>query len=256
MSRRLSDLANQRKAAERRADELATGLEKALATIERLTAAQQQKPPEPASDAVAPRPARDRFDDPDAYDAALIEWSAGQAGRIAAAELDRKIAEQRAADEKVATEKAATEQNEALQRDWTEKRSKALEAHPDYEEVAERADLPITMPMVHAIVASDVGPEIAYYLGSHPEEAARIAALSNNPVRTVYEIGKIAAQVSNVTVAQPSKLPTPITPIVPNAAAAAQRTPDEMTTEEYAAMRMPQLRAERKAGMLGIPKGN
>jgi hypothetical protein len=259
-SERLSEVVAQRRAAEERANRaveaaatLADQVKSLMATIEKQAA---PKPETPAPPAEAARPDRNRFDDPDAYDQALIDWAADRAASRAAAETSRiaeqKVAEQRAADEKAKADADVAAQNEITARDWSEKRTKAVESHPDYAEVAERDDLQITVPMAHAIVNSDNGPEIAYWLGQHPEEAARIAQIGN-PVRTVYEIGKIAAAIAAPPKPEVSKAPRPIPRTVGNNANAGPRDVAEMTTEEYAAHRMPRLQAERRASTLGIP---
>lgn len=51
----------------------------------------------------------------------------------------------------------------------------------DYDEVTRSQDLPITREMAQFIQHPDneLGPELAYHLGKHPEEAARIASLSD-----------------------------------------------------------------------------
>lgn len=47
----------------------------------------------------------------------------------------------------------------------------AREKYPHFDAVVFNPDLSITEPMRDRITASDRGPEIAYYLGLHPEEA-------------------------------------------------------------------------------------
>ena len=46
--------------------------------------------------------------------------------------------------------------------------------------------------MQQAIVESDAGGNLLYYFGQHPEECARIAALS--PVGSILEIGKLSTK--------------------------------------------------------------
>lgn len=45
----------------------------------------------------------------------------------------------------------------------------------------------MTVPMVNAIVASDHGPDIAYWLGRNKTEAKRILVLAN-PIKHALEI--------------------------------------------------------------------
>jgi len=269
---RLSEVTQQRRRAEERADRLAESLERALTALNRATAT-SAKPaditpaPIPAAE---PRPTREAFDTPEAYDGALIEWSTKQATRLAQAEFERNATAQREADERAAAERRQREQFDRAREVWAERKAKAIERMPDYVDVAERDDVPISTSMALIIQGAEQGPEIAYHLGKHPEEAARIAAMvvpgqffpeghpaAGEPLpdvqRQLYELGRIAAM-ATVPRAETTRAPRPITPLGSNGAARA-KSPAEMTTEEYAAYRMPQLQAERKAGMLGIPAG-
>lgn len=246
---RLGDMARQRREAEERADRLAKIAEDALAAVDRLTKAREPQPEPPPPPPA--RPTRDAFDSPDAYDSALIEWSAGEATRRAVAEFDRRQAETLAQQEQQRQQQAQEQAQQSVVQQWQEKRAKSLERHADYAEVAEREDVIVSDAMRDAILQSDEGTEIAYHLGLHPEEAERIRQLP--PLRQIVEIGKLAAAVSAPPRAQPSRAPAPITP-VGNNSAATERVPNEMSTEEWAARRMPQVRAERRAGMYGIPR--
>jgi hypothetical protein len=66
--------------------------------------------------------------------------------------------------------------------------------------------------MAETIQASDVGPDLAYYLGTNPKEADRISRLS--PYMQAKEIGKIEAKLSdNPPVKKTTSAPPPIAPI-------------------------------------------
>lgn len=256
-SERLSEVVAQRRAAEERANRAVEAAAALGEQVKSLLAQINQPKPEsaPPVQEVA-RPDRNDFDNPGDYDQALIDWAAERAARRASDEALR-AAEQRAAEQKAADESARAvadqaKQNEATAREWGDRRAKAIEAHPDYAEIAERDDLQITVPMAHAIINADSGPEIAYWLGKNPEEAARIAAL-DHPVRQAIEIGKIAAAIAAPPKVEVSRAPRPIPRTVGNNANAGPKDPREMTTEEYAAQRMPQLQAERRASTLGMP---
>jgi hypothetical protein len=63
--------------------------------------------------------------------------------------------------------------------------------------------------MAETIQSSDVGPELAYYLGSNPKEADRISRMS--PLSQAKEIGKIEAKlVSSPPVKRTTSAPPPI----------------------------------------------
>jgi hypothetical protein len=84
--------------------------------------------------------------------------------------------------------------------------------YDDFEQVAYNPNLRITTVMAETIQTSEVGPDVAYYLGSNPKEADRISRLS--PILQAKEIGKIEATlVSNPPVKKSSSAPTPISPV-------------------------------------------
>lgn len=85
--------------------------------------------------------------------------------------------------------------------------------YEDFEQVAYNPKLPISNAMAETIQASDVGPDIAYYLGSNPKEAARIASL-NSPILQAKEIGRIEAKIASEPILRKTtSAPPPIAPI-------------------------------------------
>ena len=84
--------------------------------------------------------------------------------------------------------------------------------YDDFEMVAYNPNLPVTEAMAQSIQASDIGPDVLYFLGSNPNEAARISRL--NPILQAKEIGKIeATMASNPPVRKTSTDPAPIAPV-------------------------------------------
>ncbi|MEI6793871.1 MAG: hypothetical protein WCL05_01380 [Verrucomicrobiota bacterium] len=84
--------------------------------------------------------------------------------------------------------------------------------YDDFEQVAYNPNLRITTVMAETIQSSDVGPDVAYYLGSNPNEATRISRLP--PILQAKEIGRIEANlVSNPQVRKSSSAPAPISPV-------------------------------------------
>lgn len=93
-----------------------------------------------------------------------------------------------------------------------EREEEARAKYDDFEQVAYNPKLPITDVMAQTIQASEIGPEMAYYLGSNPKEAERISKLS--PILQAKEIGKIEAKLSdNPPVKKTSNAPAPIAPV-------------------------------------------
>jgi len=112
--------------------------------------------------------------------------------------------------------------------------------YDDFEQVAYNPNLRITTVMAETIQTSDVGPDVAYYLGSNPKEADRISRLS--PILQAKEIGKIEATlVSNPPVKKSSSAPTPISPVTARSSGAPAfdttdpRSIKTMTTSEWIA---------------------
>jgi hypothetical protein len=231
---RFSELTAKRKEAEARAAEAESQrlareaeLAEARAELERLkNPPKTENEPEPN-----PRPKRADFNDPDAYDEAVILWATGNA----AAAIPRQLAEQRAAaleqQRKAATDAQARATNEA----WQAKVETFKSEKPDFEDVALSKDVAVTPIMGNMILNAENGPAMAYYLGQNPAEAARIAALP--PPRQAIEMGRISIKLE--TPPPVSKAPPPIKP-VGQRNAATEKSPSEMTMEEYSAWRTKQ----------------
>jgi hypothetical protein len=95
---------------------------------------------------------------------------------------------------------------------YGEREEKARDKYDDYEDVVYNPKLRITDVMAETIQYSDIGPDLAYWLGSNPKEADRIARLS--PIMQGREIGKIEAKLTdNLPVKKTTSAPTPISPV-------------------------------------------
>lgn len=223
--------------AETRAASLEANLTKALTALEQMGG---QNANRVAKDIEAqdPRPLRDKFDSPDAYDTALIDWSGRRAALVATAELqaqqEAKDTERKTAEQKAQTDKHNQEVADA----YSERKTKFMDDHPDYEELVESDDLKISIPMSQVILNDEDGPAIAYYLGQNPDEAARISKLI--PVKAIAELGRIAARLN----AKPtvSTKPAPIKPLNSGSAPATRKSANEESMEEYAARRSAEIR--------------
>lgn len=279
---RLSTYAERARAAEERANRLEKMLE---TTLEKLGTPRPETPPSPAPppvpepavvEALPPRPRRDQFDDPDAYDAAIDDWNGARTKReIAVALAEREQHEKSQRD--VAAQEAARKTQETriaeARTAYAERRTAAEAEFPDYAEIVDDPTLPISEVMARAIMEAEEGPKIAYHLGKNRDIATRIASLTvpgqfypqGHPLagqplpdvqRQLWEMGKLAATfVAPATPApppaKPPSAPAPITPVRRSNGPAIDRDPGEMSMEEYAAQRMPKLRAERRSTMFG-----
>lgn len=146
-------------------------------------------------------------------------------------------------------------QQAALVESYHEKEEQAREKYDDFEQVAYNPSLKISTVMAQTIQASEIGPDIAYFLGSNPKEADRISRLS--PFLQAKEIGKIEAKVAaSPPTRKPSSAPAPIEPVAARASGApAYDTTDPrsikaMSTSDWiAAERQRQIKAwEAKYG--------
>jgi len=118
---------------------------------------------------------------------------------------------ERKAQELIARREEAKRQAELLE-SFHEREEEARNKYDDFEQVAYNPKLPITNEMAQTIQASEVGPDMAYYLGSNPKEAERISRLS--PLSQAKELGKIEAKlVDNPVVKKTSSAPAPIAPV-------------------------------------------
>lgn len=108
----------------------------------------------------------------------------------------------------------AGKQQQAAQAQYHEREEAALEKYDDFERVAYNPSLPVTDSMALAIQASEQGPDVLYWLGSNPKEAAKIANLP--PILQAKEIGKIEATLAaNPPAKKMSGAPAPIKPVTP-----------------------------------------
>ena len=103
-------------------------------------------------------------------------------------------------------------QQQELLGSYHEKEEDARGKYEDFEQVAYNPKLPITDVMAQTIQAAENGPDIAYYLGTNPKEADRIARLT--PILQAKEIGKLEAKVASEPVTKrTSSAPAPISPV-------------------------------------------
>jgi len=127
-----------------------------------------------------------------------------------AAQYAEALAEQKA--QELVRQREAAQQQAKLLETYHEKEETARGKYDDFEQVAYNPNLPVTDVMAQTIQASDIGPDIIYWLGTNPKESARIANLP--PILQAKEIGKIEAKMAaDPPVKKTSTAPAPIAPI-------------------------------------------
>jgi len=115
------------------------------------------------------------------------------------------------AEELIAKREAAKQQSAVLE-SYHDLEEEARSKYDDFEQVAYNPKLPVTNVMAETIQSSEIGPELAYYLGSNPKEAERISRMT--PLSQAKEIGKIEAKlVSAPPVKKTTSAPAPISPV-------------------------------------------
>ena len=123
------------------------------------------------------------------------------------------------------------EGQKALQATYSEKLEEARDKYEDFDDVAFADDVHITDTMASAIMESDLGPDVQYFLGNHPKEASRIARLS--PVGQVREIGKLEAKLSAPPPRKTTSAPPPVKPVTGKGAAPTKVDPDKLDIKEW-----------------------
>lgn len=253
VQKRLDELAKREADAVRRAEALQAMLDRELAAKQ----APKPEPEKPVSqeDDAPKRPLKTEFvDNPDGYEQAVDDYIAKRASY----EATKAVKADRAEQEQQAQQKAIADGNKAVKDAYTGRVEKAKGKYADYHEVAESPDVQVSIPMAHAIMHSEHGPDIAYHLGKNPAEAERISKLS--PPLQLVELGLIVASLrapAKEPVKEPvkeaakppvSNAPKPIKPLGAGSEAVS-KSPEDESMDEYAARRKKELAAERRPGM-------
>lgn len=207
---RISQLTQERKAERARADALAAELEAIRRTI-------------PAE---KPAPKESDFSDYSSLEDAKSRHIFEQGYR------EQRIREQQAG----AAARAALEQA-SIEASYNERLETVKKSVPDFEATVNRQDIVVTPEMRVSIFESPVGPQLAYFFGKHPEEAARISELRGSAA--LREIGKLEARLEVVdngpTPSAYTPAPTPPKPLGGGATTASKLPLDhpDVTFKEY-----------------------
>jgi hypothetical protein len=194
-------------------EELDAAIGKRLAREQRKWEREQQRKAEEAqavrSAPPADLPPVDQFESPEAYAEALAYRKA----------------------EELIAQRDQAKQQAAMLEGYQEREEQARDKYEDFEQVAYNPNLRITNVMAETIQASEIGPDVAYYLGINPKEADRISRLS--PFLQAKEIGKIEAKLSdNPPAKKTTSAPAPIAPVTARTSGApAYDTTDPRSTK-------------------------
>ena len=199
--------------------------------LETTLARVAQPTPQPAPQAISDEPDPAKYEH---YTDYLRDLTRYEARQVVTKTSQQSTQEQR--------EQMARQRAQEVQTNLRTKMEAASDKYEDFDEVVMDSNLPISPGMAEVIAESDVGGELAYYLGKNRNEAARIAAMS--PLAAAKELGRIEAKLSTAA-PEVSKAPAPPTPV--NQRSNATKDPDKMSVEEWTAWRNAEIKKRRSA---------
>jgi len=201
LERLFSELTKQREAARQEADrerQARESLEARLRDLEAKASPQKSDEPDPK-----PNPAQ--FNDALEYAEALAEWT-----------TDRRMRER---DQAEMARKAQEEQTR-MRQEFQKRLDAAKQTLPDYEDMIASSDVSVSQPVTDAIIESDVGPQVLYYLAENPDFTRALAEKSITA--QLRAIGRLEAKFEKSEtpkpsvrepVAKKSDAPAPIKPL-------------------------------------------
>lgn len=191
---------------------------------ERLNAFEQRQVAPTPSKSDDSAPTIDKFDNFDDYVAAKAEY-------IAKKQIESTLTER---EKRQVAEREETARKQTVE-SWSKRVAQATAEMPDFEDVLSSSDVPMTSVMQDAIMESDIGPKLAYYLASNPDEASKISQLS--PIRAIAALGRLEERLENQKPAvKATSAPPPVQPV--GTRAVVKKDPAKMTDAEYAKWRL------------------
>lgn len=228
--RKIEALERERGYAARRIEEL----EHALAA--------QRKPAEEPSQRQQPaaqgKPTQDQFSTYEEYDEARTEWLLNQKLQAREAQL---------------AEQAKQWQIEEAQRQaraaWETRLAEFRQSQPGFDEaMLAVSDIRLSPALEHALVASELGPAVAFELATNPAELRRLNALA--PMSAVMELGRIEQRILSrsapAKISPPPRPPEPIRPVGQGSSGNVAKPLDEMDFQDYKRARERQIAAARR----------
>lgn len=175
--------------------------------------AQLEQPAQTAPQQPNGAPRLDQFQDYETYMRALIRWE------------NHQETQEREVQTKV--ENYRKQQDAARQR------------YADYDDVINDYEGPINPSLSQAVIESDVGGDLSYYLGNNPDIIDRLNTMT--PLQVGREIARIELQLeeklnppkkAEISPAKVTKAPVPVAP-VGSTKTASTVSPDDMDYEQY-----------------------
>lgn len=170
------------------------------------------------------KPKLDDFSSYEEYTEALTDW------KVTEALKGQTEAQKRA---------QAEAEKQAVVQTYRSRADSFAATHPDFDSVVTNPRLPISEAMAEAAFTSEKGPELLYFLGTNPEEAARISQLS--PYQAAMEMGRLEAKFTSQPARNQSRAPDPLEPVTPGGGNTTV-DPDKMSVDQWRKWREAQIR--------------
>lgn len=160
--------------------------------------------------APAAKPQPNDYQTHDEYTEALIEYKAEQVA-------EKKL---KARDDEARAAAFQTERQERID-SYQQQQVELRKATPDYDEaLAEFDDVPVHPGITAALLDSDMGAQVAYYLAKHPEELDAINTQNTSALTINRAIGRIEARIESgkqpaKAAVRTTKSPPPFVPVRP-----------------------------------------
>lgn len=192
-------------------------VEKRLAREQRKAQRMAQQVDTPVVPVAVSNLSIDQFETPEAYADALATQKAQQ----------------------LIAQKQTRETQAAIEDKYGARVEEAEEKYDDFHQVVNNPKLHVSDAMAETIKSSDIGPDIAYWLGNNPKESARIASLTI--LQQAKEIGLIESRLTaNPMTKKTTTAPTPIKPVTTSRASSSgvvdttdPRSVASMSTSEW-----------------------
>lgn len=195
--------------------------------IQKMDGGAEKREAEPSGHSEA-RPRQEEFKTYEEFVAAVAKW---------------EVRQEIAADTRKRQQEATQRQTEDMKRSFNSRCSEASSRYEDFEGVAFDPSVPLTRDVARAIMTSEKGPDLAYYLGSHPDEARAIASMGD-PLHRAMALGRIEAKLVAPKPKKATAAPAPVKPV--RSADKSSKNPDDMSPEEWRTWREGDL---KKRGM-------
>lgn len=137
----------------------------------------------------------------DEYYADLAEWKASQA-------IEQRLSKKEAEEK----ERSLREEAQKRQKNYEVSAQKLAKEIPDFVDVTENYDGPWNPMIAQALIDSDMGPQVAYFLAKNPEEAEKLDGMNYGQISRFF--GRIESRLeSKSPEVKTTQAPPPIKPV-------------------------------------------